>query len=155
MNQPAPAPAGAKRRAGQPINVKIEAVISEQRGSASPVNKTLSVVVGDGLEGMVRSDSLFSNSSVGTVPLHMDASPDILADGKIRVMFGLEYDLPQRRDNADPTNPNALEKGVNKTQIRERLTLILENGKPIVATQSADPVTDRQVTVEVKATILK
>jgi hypothetical protein len=33
--------------------------------------------------------------------------------------------------------------------------LVLENGKPLVAAQSADPVGDRQVTVEVKATILK
>jgi hypothetical protein len=31
----------------------------------------------------------------------------------------------------------------------------LENGKSMVAAQSADPIGDRQVTVEVKATILK
>ena len=33
--------------------------------------------------------------------------------------------------------------------------LILENGKTMVVAQSADPVGDRQVTVEVKATILR
>jgi hypothetical protein len=32
---------------------------------------------------------------------------------------------------------------------------VLESGKPIVAAQSADPVGDRQVTIEVKATILR
>ena len=42
-----------------------------------------------------------------------------------------------------------------KTQIRENLALILENGKPLVAAQSADPAVDRQVTIEVKATILR
>ena len=33
--------------------------------------------------------------------------------------------------------------------------MILESGKAMIAAQSADPVGDRQVTVEVKATILK
>ena len=38
---------------------------------------------------------------------------------------------------------------------RESLALILDSGKPMLVTQSADPVGDRQVMVEVKATILK
>jgi pyruvate/2-oxoglutarate dehydrogenase complex dihydrolipoamide acyltransferase (E2) component len=152
--EPTPAAAPEKRRAGQPINVKVEAIISDQRGSAAPVKKTLTLVVGDGLDGMVRSDSQFPSGAIGTIPLHMDAWPEILPDGKIRVRFGLQYDLPHPA-GADPGGaaPGAL--NPNKTAIQERLTLILENGKSIVATQSADPVSDRQVTVEVKATILK
>ena len=39
--------------------------------------------------------------------------------------------------------------------LRENVNMILENGKSMLVTQSADPVGDRQVTVEVKATILK
>jgi hypothetical protein len=31
---------------------------------------------------------------------------------------------------------------------------LLENGKPLLVTQSADPISDRKVTVEVKATIV-
>ena len=33
-----------------------------------------------------------------------------------------------------------------KTAMHDSLSLILENGKPIVAAQSADPIGDRQVT---------
>ena len=44
---------------------------------------------------------------------------------------------------------------LQKTSIQETLSLILESGKPVVAAQSADPVGDRQVTIEVKATILR
>jgi hypothetical protein len=33
--------------------------------------------------------------------------------------------------------------------------VILQNGKPLIISQSADPVSDRKVVVEVKATILK
>ena len=40
-------------------------------------------------------------------------------------------------------------------QIRDAVTMILESGKPLIVAQSADPVSDRQVTVEVKATILR
>jgi hypothetical protein len=44
---------------------------------------------------------------------------------------------------------------VVKTNLRDSVTLILENDKPMIAAQSADPIGDRQVTVEVKATILR
>jgi hypothetical protein len=33
--------------------------------------------------------------------------------------------------------------------------VILDDGKPMIVAQSADPVSDRQVTVEVRAAILK
>jgi hypothetical protein len=41
------------------------------------------------------------------------------------------------------------------TSIHENLAMILESGKPLVVAQSADPVGDRQVTIEVRATILR
>ena len=40
-------------------------------------------------------------------------------------------------------------------RIQENLSVNLEDGKALVVSQSADPVSDRQVTVEVRATILK
>jgi len=42
-----------------------------------------------------------------------------------------------------------------KTNLRETLSVIVEDGKPLNVAQSAEPNTDRTVTVEVKATILK
>jgi hypothetical protein len=45
----------------------------------------------------------------------------------------------------DRTTPN----------INESLSVILEDGKPMLISQSADPIGDRKVKVEVKATILK
>jgi hypothetical protein len=41
------------------------------------------------------------------------------------------------------------------TEIHENLGMILDSGKPLVVAQSADPVGDRQVTIEVKATALR
>jgi hypothetical protein len=107
----------------------------------------VSVIVADQQNGMVRSESYMAG--IGAVPLHVDAEPEILADGKIRLRFGLNYDLP------GDVNAQIGADRAQKTVIRESLALILENGKPLLVTQSADPVGDRQVMVEVKATVLK
>ena len=40
--------------------------------------------------------------------------------------------------------------GVNQSQ-----TVVLQSGKPLIISQAADPVSDRKVVVEVKATVLK
>ena len=143
---PPPPPPPPPIRRGQPINIKIDVVITDQRGAAAATKKTLSVIVGDQQNGMIRSESLIPN--VGSVPLHVDAEPEILPDGKIRLRFSLNYDLPSEQSAPAPER-------VAKTSIRESLALILENGKPLTVTQSADPVGDRQVMVEVKATVLK
>ena len=122
-------------------------MITDQRGGAEAVKKTVSVIVGDQQNGMIRSEAVIP--AIGAVPLHVDAEPEILPDGKIRLRFGLNYDLPTE------SQPAAGSDRIAKTSIRESLALILESGKPLMVTQSADPVGDRQVMVEVKATILK
>lgn len=145
-----PAAAPRARREGQPINVRVDVTITDQRGSAAPVKKTVSVVVADSMGGRIRS----SAESTGgfNMPLNIDAEPQILADGKIRLMLNLQYDLPSGAPGGEP--PAAVG-AIRRTQLQENLPLILENGKSMAVAQSADPIGDRQVTVEVKATILK
>lgn len=150
---PAPPPAApAERRQYQPINVKVDVTITDQRGGAQALKKTVSVVTSDGNSGFIRSTATYVR--LGAVPLNVDAEPVLLADGKIRLRVNLQYELP-----APPTELNDSERNVagqlTKTQIHENLALVLENGKSIVASQSADPVGDRQVTIEVKATVLR
>ena len=145
---PAPPVPPSPPRRGQPINVKVDVTITDQRGSGAPTKKTLSVIVADQQNGMVRSESLIPN--IGTVPLHIDAEPEILSDGKIRLRFGLNYDIPLDNQTTATSGDR-----IAKTVIRESLSLILESGKAMLVTQSADPVGDRQVMVEVKATVLK
>ena len=69
----------------------------------------------------------------------------------IRVVVGLQYELPVLPDGG------ALPAGTRlmKTGIQENLIVNLDDGRPLVVAQSADPISDRQVTVEVRATILK
>jgi hypothetical protein len=142
-------PAPAPRRTGQPVNVRIDLSINDQRGESAPVKRTLSMVVADGMGGSIRSQS--EVFQVGAVPLNVDVEPELIADNKIRLRLTLQYDWPAPIE----AGRDAPRGTVIKTALRDTVALILENDKPMIAAQSADPIGDRHVTVEVKATILK
>ena len=78
--------------AGQPVNIKVEVTITDQRGAGAAPKKTVTVVTGDQLSGFIRTQTLFPG--IGDVPLNVDAEPQILSDGKIRLRLNLQYDLP-------------------------------------------------------------
>jgi hypothetical protein len=132
--------------AGQPVNVRLDLTITDQIGSAAPVQKVVSLLIADQGSGMIRSEGQLPG--YGAVQLHVDGEVRLSQGDKIRARVGLNYDL------IDPKAKSA-EAQSQRTQIRESLSVILENGKPTVISQSADPVTDRKVTVEVEATIVK
>jgi len=152
---PAPAPATAPappRREVQPINVRVELTITETGTGAPPVKKTVVAVVGDGYLGSVRGSAVSQTASPGVpmdrlvAPLSLDARPEILPSGKIRLTCTIQYQASQR---------TAQERTIN-TDIKQNLVLNLESGKLLVISEAADPiVADRNVIVEVKATILK
>ena len=87
------------------------------------------------------------------MPLNVDTEPEVLSDGKIRVRVNLQYDLPGSVAGQATETPGA--GSLRRTQIRENLAVILESGKGLTIAQSADPVGDRQVTIDVKATVLR
>ena len=153
---PAPTPVAATavapappRRSGQSVNIKVDVTISDSAGGPAPAaKKTISVVTGDNMSGLIRTEANYAGGP-GNVFLNIDVEPEILADGKIRTRVNLQYDMPGAPPN------ESVGRMPFKTQIRENLALILENGKPLVAAQSADPAVDRQVTIELKATILR
>jgi hypothetical protein len=146
----APAPPRPVRE-GQPINVRIELTITETGAGAPPVKKTVVAVVGDGYFGSVRGQAVAQTTTQGNpfdrlvAPLNLDARPEILPSGKIRLTCTIQYQSSQRMTQ---------ERQIN-TDIKQTLVLNLESGKPLVISEAADPVTDRNVIVEVKATILK
>jgi hypothetical protein len=140
------------RREGQPINIRVDLTLTDQRGGAPPIKRTLTVLAADGYTGSIRNMSQVfeaSNYEPLKVPLNVDASPTLLTDGKIRLAINLQYDWPA------PTEPNRARGTVLSTSLHDQLMMILENGKPMIVAQSADPIGERQVTVEVKATILR
>lgn len=153
---PPPSPAAPEpRRGGQTLNVKVDVTVTEQRGTAAPTKKTVTIVVADGYFGAIRSQSdVFQVAN--QMPLNIDAEPMVLLgtdNSRVRLKINVQYDLPSPIETQPGSNPP---RGtVLKTQLHDNLTIVLDSGKPLIAAQSVDPVGDRRVTVEVTATVLR
>ena len=137
-----------RRSRGQLINLRLEFTVTDQIGTAPPVKKTITMNVADGESGRIRTNAEVyrKNTAPTVVPLSVDAYPQI-EGGKIRLRASLEYQL--LKDAPEPDMP------AGKTSITQGVTAILSDGVSMVLSQSADPLTDRKVTLEVKATIIK
>ena len=128
-------PPGPSRPESIPTqNVRVELTIND---STAPARKMVSILTADGRNGRVRSQR-------GNILLNVDAHPVVLKDSRIQLNLTLEY-MP----GAEAT-PGG---GVN--MINESLSVLLNDAKPTMISQSADPTSDRKVTVEVTASIVK
>jgi hypothetical protein len=130
-------------RPGQLANVRVDVKITDERAGQPPVSKLVSLTVADRRDGYVRASAL----TIGTIPLNVDASP-VIDGGHIRLSLGLQYGW------VDPTATGEARLG-SRLDLQQRLGLVLEDGKTLRAAQSADPLSDRRVSLEVTATILR
>jgi hypothetical protein len=137
---------------GLAVNVKIDVTITELGGAGQPVTKTVTMTLADREPGRIRTTTealQVKGADMGPVrhfPLNVDATAEMIEGTKVRVRLNLEYDAwePDVQRGIRPTS-----------QIREAITVILESGKSLMVSQSADPLGDRKVTVEARATILR
>jgi hypothetical protein len=149
---PRPATAPAE---GLPVNVRLEITITDQRGTAEPIVKTVTKTVADRSWIRIRTAGDVATKlgfrqvvlNVDSFPRVIPASPGSLTpSNKLKVDLTIDYrPVAAEADTEKGTTPS----------INESLSIILEDGKSMVISQSADPVSDRKVKVEVKATILK
>lgn len=133
-------------------NVQIELTLTDQIGAGAPEKKVVSMIVSSGNWGKIRSASnvvMAPAEGPMIVDLNVDARPYVSVEGPIQLELTLNY-APLRAE-ADPrVGPKPRPSGVNQS-----LTVVLQSGKPLVVSQAADPISDRKVVVEVKATVLK
>ena len=160
--QPRPSPKAADKAAPAPdpkpekgpppplVSVRVDVKIIDERGGQPPLTKTVSLTVADRRNGFSRSSAEGPGPSnlsptFRAVPLNVDAAPFV--DGnRIRLDVSVEYhsvDIP-----ADG-------KQYPKLEVKQRLALVLDDGKTVRVSQSADPLSDRRVSLEVTATILR
>lgn len=164
--KPAPEPAPL------PVNIKIEVSITDQSGSGTPAKKVVSMIAGDRQSTNIRSSASvpvpttvmtkppgatdsapatvqMQSYTYRTVTINVDARPSIVQKepNRISLSLGLEY-IPQTEARQESMAPGM-------ASWKESLWLILESGKPMIVSQAADPTSDRKITVEVTATILK
>lgn len=130
-------------------NVQIELTLTDQAGTQAPEKKTVSMIVSSGNWGKIRSVGNVrpQNDAPFVVDLNVDARPFVSVDGPIQLELTLVYSPPGGADK-DTLKPRP-------TGINQSLTVVLQSGKPLIISQAADPVSDRKVIVEVKATVLK
>lgn len=128
-------------------NVRVEVVLTEQGSLAPPNSKTVTITTTDGNWGKIRSS--VHSRSYGGAPLNIDARPTVTGDGRVLLQITLEYSQGRNADAEGNTDR------ISNLSINESATVLLDNAKPLTISQSADPIGDRKVTVEVKATVLK
>ena len=140
---PAPAPgtigpfvAGEPNQPGRLVNIQIDIVLTTEGGNQPPTRKTVTLTLADKQEGMVRSMDRQAAPQGGS--LNVDARPVVQANGLVLTRIGLEFsgteDVPFVQVRAQP---------------------LLESGRALRISRAVSPRTDRSVTVEVTATILK
>jgi hypothetical protein len=123
----------------QATNVRIELTVTDSVGPSGPQKKSISMMIADGHMGRIRA----LRGGGGEPMLNVDATP-IITGERVRLQVSLEY-----------VAPSIGASGTRLASITEVVTVLVEPGKPMVISQSADPAVDRKVTVEVTATILK
>lgn len=129
-------------------NVKLEVRILDQPEGAEPVRRNITMILADRRPGRVRTggNALVGGSRID-VALNVDATASILDDNRINVDLVLDY--APRPAGTSATN------GSHPARLSQRLTTLIVPGKPMVMSEASDPITERLITVEVTATILK
>jgi len=153
---PAAQPAKTPEPPGQPLNIMLELTISDQGGSGAATKKTITMIVADRQNGSIRSRGRVGSGR--DVTINVDARPLITRDNVIRLDLGLEYQpvVDDRVAAAAATpGPSAFPPDPAYSNLNQRISVLLESGKPLVISQAADPGSARQISVEVKATIAK
>jgi hypothetical protein len=149
-------PAVPETRPAEPyvpvVNVRIELTITDQLGPGEPSRKVVTMVVANRANANIRTSGrvLVMKEGWRDVNINVDAKPFVYRDGTIQLEIGLQYQ-PTGSGSAGATDnvPTA------QTGLNERITTILESGKPLIISQAADPASERRIGVEVKATIMK
>jgi hypothetical protein len=132
-------------------NVQIELTLTDQLGVNPAEKKTVSMIASSGSWGKIRSMGTIrpEGDSPYPVVLNVDARPFVSTDGPVQLELTFEY-VPLKSTGDVKEGARQRPSGINQSQ-----TVILQSGKPLIVSQAADPISDRKVVVEVKATVLK
>ena len=129
-------------------NVQVELTISDQSGNSTPEKKTVSMVVASGSWGKIRSAQMVRDGGRDqVVDLNVDARPFVSVEGPIQLELTVVFSPPGTQ-TGDVVR-------LRPTGVNQSLTVILQSGKPMLISQAADPIGDRKIIIEAKATVLK
>jgi hypothetical protein len=153
-----PAPPAKPAEPPQLVNVRIELTILDQTGPGEPSRKVVTMHVADRQSASIRTSGwVFTKEGRRDVSINVDARPAVLKgkEGSVQVELGLQYQPTGTAGSGPATDLTGASAGSTQTGLNERISAILESGKPLLISQAADPTSDRRISVEMKATILK
>lgn len=123
-------------------NVQLTVTISDSLSADVLSKKTVTMLTSDGHSGQIRS-------SGGDGLINIDARTSIQRDGRIFLQLSVDYRPELSPQQLQQSGASRL------TMFTESLSLIVPDSKPVIASQSADPRSERKVSLEVTATIVK
>jgi hypothetical protein len=147
-----------------PKNVQLDIVITDTI-SGKPEAKRVTLVLRSGRNGSIRTQGHVLVSRTGPtfvgvptepqafltevespVELALDGNVTVLGPDHVDVNVTFNYAAPPQ---ATPTSTSA----PTPARVSENIAVVLRSGRALLASRSADPVTNRTVTVELTATI--
>ena len=138
----------------QASNVQLDLAITDSQ-DGKPVRKTVSMLLGSGTRSVLRSSGQVpvdwpdGKTTFMPVTLNLDAGARIIGGQTINVTATFEFNTAGTAGGgpADSRSP------ANSDNLTQRIDVYVRSGRPLLVSRSADPLTDRTVTVELTATI--
>ena len=125
------------RGPGQPVNIKLDFTVTDQREGQPATPRTVTMMVMD------RSRSQIRSGGSGNQILNVDARPEIVRDSRVRVDVNFDYRAPQSDlDKAPP-------------MLTQSIASVLDDGKPLVISQWSEMGSSRTIKVELRASVQK
>jgi len=134
-------------------NIRLELTITDQTGNAQPVRKTVTMLLADRGMGRVRSGGEVYRAGTSEAPgsqylpvtLNADASIQTMDGDRIRIGITVEYQ-PAMTTGSDVRRMSMLNQTVE---------VVLTSGKTVTIVEAADPMSDRKVTLQALATVIR
>lgn len=131
-------------------NVRLELTITDQSASGQPVKKVVTMLLAERGTGRVRSGGEVYRAGTEQAPgsqyipvtLNADANVSAVDGERVRTHITVEY---------MPASTGAH----RMSMLNQTVDVVLTNGKPTLIVESADPTSDRKVTLQATATIVR
>jgi len=136
-------------------NIQLDLTIADSQGG-KPISKTVSMLLSADTRSVLRSSGqvpvAWPDGSTQFMPvtLNLDAGARMMGGQLINVTATFEFGTAGAGSGTQSENASS---GNLSSSLTQRIDVNVSNGRPVVVSKSADPISDRTVTVELTATI--